>query len=130
MENFLTQLNLDPIVYLGVGGVLVLLGIFKIISKGISMIVWVVLLVLGVSVTSYGLQEGGIILPPEFAEKFEKIIGPGKEMTGQAMKQFCNEMLAEEVGTPTWCEEIKSKPKSDWTSNDAIQFTKVCVFTE
>ncbi|MBF0192980.1 MAG: DUF3012 domain-containing protein [Magnetococcales bacterium] len=51
-------------------------------------------------------------------------------MTEQAMKQFCTEMLEEQVGTPTWCEEIKQKPKVDWTPNDAIQYTKVCVFKE
>ncbi|MBF0444690.1 MAG: DUF3012 domain-containing protein [Magnetococcales bacterium] len=51
-------------------------------------------------------------------------------MTEQAMKQFCHEMLAEQVGTPTWCEEIKAKPKSDWTPNDAVQYTKICVFKE
>ncbi|MBF0382677.1 MAG: DUF3012 domain-containing protein [Magnetococcales bacterium] len=51
-------------------------------------------------------------------------------MTEQAMKQFCEEMLSEQVGTPTWCEEIKSKPKADWTPNDAFQYTKVCLMKE
>ena len=33
-----------------------------------------------------------------------------------------------EVGSKEWCEDLKAKPKGDWTSNEAADFTKNCVF--
>ncbi len=32
------------------------------------------------------------------------------------------------VGSKEWCEQLKKKPKGDWSSNDAAQFAKSCVF--
>jgi hypothetical protein len=33
-----------------------------------------------------------------------------------------------EVGTKEWCEDLKEKPKGDWSSNEAADFAKSCVF--
>jgi len=33
-----------------------------------------------------------------------------------------------EVGSEDWCEQMKEKPKADWTSNEAVDYTKHCVF--
>jgi len=33
-----------------------------------------------------------------------------------------------EVGSKEWCEDLKEKPKGDWSSNEAADFTKHCVF--
>ncbi|WP_428035053.1 DUF3012 domain-containing protein [Amphritea sp.] len=32
-----------------------------------------------------------------------------------------------EVGTKAWCEELKEKPKGDWTANEAKDFAKHCI---
>lgn len=32
-----------------------------------------------------------------------------------------------EVGSKEWCEELKEKPKGDWTANEAADFAKHCV---
>lgn len=32
-----------------------------------------------------------------------------------------------EVGSPEWCEQMKEKPKGDWTANEAAEFAKNCV---
>jgi len=32
-----------------------------------------------------------------------------------------------EVGSPDWCEQMKEKPKGDWTTNEAAEFTKNCL---
>lgn len=32
-----------------------------------------------------------------------------------------------EVGSPDWCEQMKEKPKGDWTSNEAAEFAKNCL---
>ena len=33
-----------------------------------------------------------------------------------------------EVGSKEWCEELKEKPKGDWTANEAADFAKHCIF--
>jgi hypothetical protein len=33
-----------------------------------------------------------------------------------------------EVGSKEWCEDLKEKPKGDWSSNEAAEFAKNCVF--
>ncbi len=32
------------------------------------------------------------------------------------------------VGSESWCSDMKEKPKGDWTSNEATDFAKHCVF--
>ena len=33
-----------------------------------------------------------------------------------------------EVGSDKWCEDMKEKPKKDWTASEAADYTKHCVF--
>jgi hypothetical protein len=33
-----------------------------------------------------------------------------------------------EVGSKEWCEDLKAKPKGEWTSNEVADFAKSCVF--
>ena len=33
-----------------------------------------------------------------------------------------------EVGSKEWGEELKAKPKGDWSANEAMDFTKHCIF--
>lgn len=35
---------------------------------------------------------------------------------------------APEVGSDAWCKNMKEKPKGDWTSNEAADFAKHCLF--
>lgn len=32
-----------------------------------------------------------------------------------------------EVGSKEWCEDLKAKPKGDWSANEAGTFAKHCV---
>lgn len=34
---------------------------------------------------------------------------------------------APEVGSPQWCEQMKEKPKGDWSTNEAAEFAKNCL---
>ncbi|MEG3619314.1 DUF3012 domain-containing protein [Magnetovibrio sp. PR-2] len=34
---------------------------------------------------------------------------------------------APEVGSPEWCEQMKEKPKGDWSANEATDFAKNCI---
>lgn len=31
------------------------------------------------------------------------------------------------VGSERWCANMKAKPKSDWTANEAVAYTKHCI---
>tara|TARA_B100000459_G_C8555901_1_gene191657 strand:+ start:468 stop:641 length:174 start_codon:yes stop_codon:yes gene_type:complete len=33
-----------------------------------------------------------------------------------------------EVGRKEWCKDLKAKPKGDWSANEAMGFTKHCIF--
>jgi hypothetical protein len=33
-----------------------------------------------------------------------------------------------EVGSEKWCEDLKEKPKGEWTANEAMDYTKHCIF--
>ncbi|WP_164735625.1 DUF3012 domain-containing protein [Marinobacter sp. NP-4(2019)] len=33
-----------------------------------------------------------------------------------------------EVGSEAWCADMKDKPKGDWTTNEAGDFAKHCIF--
>jgi hypothetical protein len=35
---------------------------------------------------------------------------------------------ASEVGSTRWCEQMKAKPKGDWTAKEAGNFAKHCIF--
>jgi len=35
---------------------------------------------------------------------------------------------APEVGSDAWCENMVETPKGDWSTNDATEFAKSCVF--
>jgi hypothetical protein len=33
-----------------------------------------------------------------------------------------------EVGSEKWCQNMENKPEGDWTANEAIDYTKHCLF--
>ncbi len=35
---------------------------------------------------------------------------------------------APEVGSEEWCQQLKEKPKGDWSANEAGDYAKHCVF--
>jgi|TARA_B100002003_G_C13637515_1_gene325516 hypothetical protein len=35
---------------------------------------------------------------------------------------------APEVGSERWCEQMKEKPKGDWSANEAGNYAKHCLF--
>lgn len=36
---------------------------------------------------------------------------------------------APEVGGKDWCDDLEEKPKGDWSSNEALDYTKHCLIT-
>ena len=52
------------------------------------------------------------------------------------MKAFCVLMLcwiilagcSPEIGSDAWCENLKGKPKGEWTANEAKDYARHCIF--
>jgi hypothetical protein len=40
---------------------------------------------------------------------------------------FSLSACAPEVGSERWCTDMKAKPKADWTTNEAVDYTKHCI---
>ena len=35
---------------------------------------------------------------------------------------------APEVGSERWCEAMRDKPRGDWSTNEALDYTRYCIF--
>ena len=35
---------------------------------------------------------------------------------------------APEVGSERWCEAMRDKPRGDWSTNEALDYTRHCIF--
>jgi len=51
-----------------------------------------------------------------------------KPLAALAGMMFFLAACAPEVGSKEWCEDMKEKPKADWTVGDAADFAKNCIF--
>jgi hypothetical protein len=51
-------------------------------------------------------------------KKFISVFIIGVLLTGCAPK----------IGSEEWCNDLKEKPKGDWTATEAKDFTKHCIF--
>ncbi len=53
--------------------------------------------------------------PPKFAAALSVLLG---------LLSACSP----EVGSPEWCAQLKETPKGEWTTNQAADFAKHCLF--
>lgn len=37
---------------------------------------------------------------------------------------------SDEVGTEAWCKDMREKPKTEWTTDNAVDFAKHCVLQD
>ncbi|WP_438969589.1 DUF3012 domain-containing protein [Methylophaga sp.] len=44
------------------------------------------------------------------------------------MLTFFLSACSPEVGSEKWCQVMKDKPKGDWSTNEAADFTRHCIF--
>lgn len=49
-------------------------------------------------------------------------------LAGAVVVAFMLSGCSPEVGSEAWCEDLKAKPKGDWTASEAGDFTKHCIF--
>ena len=88
LNSIFAQLNVPPEILLVVGLILALIGIYKILSNGLTLAFWVLLLVVGVSSISYALRTQGVVIPPALSATIE----PGKDMSIDALRALCEKV--------------------------------------
>lgn len=48
-------------------------------------------------------------------------------LTAATVMVLATAACSPEVGSEEWCEDMKNKPKGDWTANEAADFAKHCL---
>ena len=48
-------------------------------------------------------------------------------IAGLALVMAIASGCAPEVGSDAWCNDLKAKPKGDWSANEAADFAKHCI---
>ncbi|MBF0160193.1 MAG: hypothetical protein HQL58_11795 [Magnetococcales bacterium] len=94
LENWISQQS-ETVTWLliGLGGLLALIGVFKIIGSGISLLVWVMLMIVGLSCVHLGLKQQSLIsIPTDMAKQLEQMIEPGKMISRDALRAMCRQL--------------------------------------
>ncbi|MBF0621767.1 MAG: hypothetical protein HQL54_07535 [Magnetococcales bacterium] len=85
-------------IIMGIGALLVLIGFIKIISNGLTLLIWVVLVVVGAFGVNYGLSMRNGELPTEMTSILE-LLEPGAEMSREALASICEKITEEGDGS-------------------------------
>ena len=72
MDSIFSQINIKPMMFLGIGAIMALIGFFQIIGNGISILIWILVMVSGISAVKYGMEKSGLKLPSEITSKFAR----------------------------------------------------------
>ncbi len=90
-EDFRRLAYSDEIL-IGLGALLVLVGIVKIVRSSLKMLFWVLLSALGLASISYGMDQNPINIG--FGQKLilSDYIGQGKEMSADVLKLLCTKL--------------------------------------
>jgi len=74
------------------GGLLILIGVIKIVKSSIKLLIWVVLAAFGFASASYAMNQKGIPMPDTSPAKLEALLEPGKEMSKDALEMLCRKL--------------------------------------
>ncbi|TPH16592.1 DUF3012 domain-containing protein [Litorilituus lipolyticus] len=51
-----------------------------------------------------------------------------KTIASLALTLFVLSACSPAIGSDEWCEQMKEKPKGDWTATESKDFAKHCIF--
>lgn len=90
-QNF-EQLEYSNELLVGIGLLLFLVGVMKIIRSGLKMAFWVFLCGLGMGAFAYGTNNSEMNLPFNNTNELSEYVGAGKEMSNEALQLLCNKL--------------------------------------
>ncbi|MEG3638350.1 hypothetical protein [Magnetococcus sp. PR-3] len=79
-------------IIIAVSAVAVVVGALKIISNGITMLLWLMLAVGGVLGLDYGLKAGDGEVTKGLPESVQTVLGEGSTLSKQALQAICREV--------------------------------------
>jgi len=74
------------------GALLTFIAVMKIVHKGLSLAIWVILASLGILSVSYGMTGSGISLPGASVQSISDMVGPGKAISTDLLKTMCGKL--------------------------------------
>lgn len=86
------QLEYSNELLVGIGLLLFLVGVMKIIRSGLKMAFWVVLCGFGMGSIAYGTNKGDINLPFNSSNDLNEYVGTGKEISAEALQLLCRKV--------------------------------------
>jgi len=90
-NNFL-QFDYANEVLIVVGAIMVLMGVMKILGSSLKLLFWVLLSGAGAFSVAYGVERSGSDVPSNLAEELRSFIGPGRELSVDAMRVLCERL--------------------------------------
>lgn len=87
---------------IGIGAVLLIIGIIRIVKSSLTMLFWVVLSGIGLAAISQGLDTSPFQLASAGSGQLTDVVGAGKEMSADVLNVLCkkfdeNELLQEQL---------------------------------
>ena len=93
MDTLEAFLNADYAgeILIGVGALLVLFGVWRIVSSGFTLALWTLLCAVGVVSVSYGMQRSGVNLPalPGEGTTIAEGLESGRELSTDVLRVLC-----------------------------------------
>lgn len=94
VEEFLSFEYASEILLLA-GALLLIVGVLKILSSSLKMLIWVVLASLGALSVAYGMKGSGLDLPyPAAGLELDAWLEPGREISSDVLRVMCERLEA------------------------------------
>lgn len=82
---------------IGIGAVLLIVGVIKIVKSSLTMLFWVVLSGLGLGAISQGLDQSPFQMAAANKEQLSEYVGAGKEMSADVLNVLCRKLDENEL---------------------------------
>ncbi len=90
-NNFRAMAYSDELL-IGIGAVLLIVGVIRIVKSSLTMLFWVILSGLGLTAISQGLDQSPFQLAENHKNQVGDYIGAGKEMSADVLAVLCKKL--------------------------------------
>lgn len=85
---------------IGVGALLLIFGIIRIVKSSLTMLFWVILSGLGLTSIAYGLDQSPFQLATSQSDQVGEYLDAGKEMSAEVLEVLCRRIDESQFGVP------------------------------
>jgi len=98
-ENFRAMPYSDELL-IGLGALLLIFGIIKIVKSSLTMLLWVILSGIGLTSIAHGLDQSPFQLAANSQGQVSDYLNAGKEISADALEVLCRKLEETEFGVP------------------------------